>query len=111
MDDADTVTVTDDPDRGHYVLRVDGHPAGTLVYRPAPGASPARVFVHTGIDPAFEGRGLGSRLIAAALDDARTRGFRVLPQCPFVRAYLGRHPEDLDVVGAADRAAYGLPPA
>ena len=53
---------------------------------------------HTEIDPAFEGRGIGSRLIAAALDDIRERRARVLPICPFVRAYLQRHPEYADLV-------------
>lgn len=112
MDDADAVTVTDDPDHHRYVLRVDDVTAGAIVYRPLPAApTPTRVFLHTEVGAAFEGRGLGSRLIAAALADSRERGIGVVPQCPFVRAYLGRHPGDLDVVPAADRAAYGLPSA
>lgn len=107
----DDVTVTDDPDHERYALRVGGEYAGAIVYRPARGSVPTRTFLHTGVEPAFEGRGLGSRLIAAALADSRTRGIAVLPQCPFVKAYLLRHPDDLDVVPAVDRTAYGLPPA
>src|SRR5436309_4836793 len=54
--------------------------------------------IHTEIDPAFEGRGLGTRLIAGALDDIRARGLELIPTCPFVRAYLRRHPEQRDLV-------------
>jgi predicted GNAT family acetyltransferase len=111
VDDVDAVTVTDDPEHHRYQLRVGGESAGAIVYRPLRGATPTHVFLHTGVEAAFEGRGLGSTLIAAALADSRARGIAVVPQCPFVRAYLGRHPDDLDVVPAADRAAYGLPPA
>jgi len=54
--------------------------------------------MHTGIERAFEGRGLGSRFIAGVLDDLRARGLRVHPICPFVREFLGRHPEYTDLV-------------
>ena len=43
-------------------------------------------------------RGVGSRLIRAALDSARDQGLRVVPQCPFVRAFIERHPEYRDLV-------------
>jgi uncharacterized protein len=105
------ISVADDETADRYVLTVDGEPAGVLVYRPLSGATTGRIFLHTQVDPAFEGRGLGSTLIRSALDDARARGFAVLPQCPFVKAYLQRHPAEADVVPAGDRTAYGLPPA
>jgi predicted GNAT family acetyltransferase len=57
------------------------------------------VFTHTDIDDAFEGRGLGSTLVRAALDTARERGLAVRPDCPFVRAYVAKHPDEyLDLV-------------
>jgi predicted GNAT family acetyltransferase len=53
---------------------------------------PGRViFTHTVVEPAFEGRGIGSRLARTVLDDAVTRGLRITPRCPFIRAYIGRH--------------------
>ncbi len=107
--DEPTITVTDDPEHRRYDLRVDGEPAGAIVYRPSAGG--ARILLHTGVEAAFEGRGLGSKLIAGALADCRSHGLAVLPQCPFVKAYLMRHPEELDVVRPGDRLAYGLPPA
>ena len=58
----------------------------------------------TEIDPAFEGQGLGERLVADALADLRARGLRLVPLCPFVRAYLRRRP-DRAVLVAGDPAA------
>jgi uncharacterized protein len=51
------------------------------------------IFTHTEVPPASEGRGIGSRLIRAALDDARHRGFKIVPACSFVAAFVARHPE------------------
>ncbi|WP_019516712.1 GNAT family N-acetyltransferase [Sphingomonas sp. Mn802worker] len=57
------------------------------------------VFTHTEVPPAIEGRGVGTKLIQAALDSARDRGLKVVPQCPFVRAYMDKHPEMRDMLG------------
>ena len=54
--------------------------------------------IHTQVLPDFEGRGVGSALARFALDDARRRGIRVIATCPFVRAYVQRHPETHDIV-------------
>jgi predicted GNAT family acetyltransferase len=54
--------------------------------------------VHTEVEPRFEGEGVGSALVKGALDDIRARGERVVPVCPFVSAYLERHPEYADLV-------------
>jgi predicted GNAT family acetyltransferase len=61
------------------------------------------LLVHTEIDPALEGQGLGDRLVAGALDDLRAHGRKLVPLCPFVRAYLRRHPDQADLV-AGERA-------
>jgi uncharacterized protein len=50
------------------------------------------VFVHTEVPPALRGGGLGERLVRAGLNAARTEGLRIVAVCPFVRAYLGKHP-------------------
>ena len=57
------------------------------------------VFTHTKVPEAIEGQGVGSKLIRAALDAARDQGLTVVPQCPFVAAYIERHPEYRDLVG------------
>jgi uncharacterized protein len=53
---------------------------------------------HTGVPPELEGRGLGSQLARAALEYARIRGLRVIPQCSFVHTYIARHPEYASLV-------------
>ena len=55
-------------------------------------------FLHTEVDSAVEGQGLGSRLAAGALDDVRRRGLRVIAKCPFIAAYLKRHPDYADLL-------------
>lgn len=55
---------------------------------------------HAGVPAAFEGRGVGSRLVAGALALIRARDERVLPRCSFVVAYMHRHPEFDDLRAA-----------
>ena len=51
------------------------------------------IFTHTEVPPPDEGKGIGARLVRAALDDARQRGFKIVPACSFVAAFVRRHPE------------------
>jgi predicted GNAT family acetyltransferase len=95
-DDLDA-RVQDNPDELRYELRLDGNVVGHIRYRVEPDAI---VLVHTEVSPSLEGQGMGARLVAAALDDVRAKGLRVVPQCPFVAAYIRRHPEYADLVRA-----------
>ena len=89
-------TVIDDPAGSRYVLQRDGRQIGQSVYERGPGTI---TFLHTEIDPEFAEHGLGSKLVKASLDDVRaTSTDRVIAVCPFVRAYLRRHPEDEDLL-------------
>jgi uncharacterized protein len=90
------VTVIDRPQEHRYELLVAGEYAGELVYRDR-GASVV-AFLHTEVDPARRRRGLGSLFVREALDDARGRGLHIVPICPFVDAYVKRHPEYDDLV-------------
>jgi predicted GNAT family acetyltransferase len=58
----------------------------------------AIALVHTEVSVSLEGRGLGAQLVSGALDDLRARGLKVVPICPFVRSYIGRHAEYDDLV-------------
>lgn len=103
---AGDVRVIDRPERGRFEVTVDGEPAGFAAYH--------RVgdnldFTHTEVDDRYEGQGVGSRLIKAALDAARDNQRGVLPHCPFVRSYIERHTEYLELVPAARRRQFGLP--
>lgn len=55
-------------------------------------------FTHTIVPPELEGRGIGSRLIAAALKDVREKGLKIVPQCSFVAHYIDSHPEEADLL-------------
>jgi uncharacterized protein len=99
------IEVSDDREAERYVIAVGGERGGFVQYRDR---GRALALVHTEIDDRFEGQGLGGRLISAALDDIRSRGLAVLPFCPFVRGYIARHHEYLDLVPVTQRSQFGL---
>lgn len=99
--------VVDDPSAGRFVVRVGDDVAGRMEYSRE---GETLVVVHTVVEPAFEGRGIGSALARGVLDEARRRGVGVVPVCPFLRSYLQRHPDDLDLVPADRRAELALTP-
>lgn len=55
-------------------------------------------FTHTVMPKALQGKGVGSRLIAAAVKDARARRLKVVARCPFVKAWFAKHPEAQDLL-------------
>ena len=106
MTDAQTI-VRDHPAEHRYEITVAGRLAGYAAYLDRPGGEGGgqrRVFVHTEIDPNYEGQGLGSVLVEGALADVRAAGRRAVAVCPFVSAYLKRHPEEADIVDRATPA-------
>jgi predicted GNAT family acetyltransferase len=92
---ADQVQVFDNPAEGRYEAQLDGKLAGEAFYELQPGRI---VFVHTEVDPTFKGRGIGSLLAKDALDDARSKGLRVVARCPFIARYISEHPEYQDLL-------------
>jgi predicted GNAT family acetyltransferase len=94
--DAREYVVTDNPDERRYQILRDGEVVGEIRYRTQPGLI---ALVHTEVARDAQGQGVGSRLVAGALDDIRAKGLSVMPLCPFVSAYLRRHPEQRDLVG------------
>ena len=89
-------TLADNRARSRYEAVVDGAVAGYAEYLLG---ERTIVFTHTVVEPAFEGKGIGSRLVRFALDDARARGLKVRPQCPFFAKYIATHPAYADLVG------------
>ena len=100
------IRVVDVPERSRFEVLVDGEIAGFTEYRRRPGLI---AFIHTLIDPRFEGQGLGSQLVRTALSEARSDRLSVLPFCPFVRSYIAGHAEYLDLVPEEMRATFELP--
>ena len=89
------IEVRDNAEQTRFEITSDGAQAGFAQYVTRPGRM---IFVHTEIDPAFEGKGLGSALAKAALDEARAQGVRVVPLCPFIASYIERHADYADLV-------------
>lgn len=96
---ADQVTVTNNPDEKRYEARLGDALAGFAEYQLT---DELIVFTHTEVDPAYEGKGVGSALAKFALDDVKAAGDRkVLPTCPFIKAWIGRHPDYIPLVYGA----------
>ena len=57
-------------------------------------------FIHTEVPPELGGKGIGSQLIKGALDQVRAAGLKVIAQCPFVKAYIEKHPDYADLLEA-----------
>lgn len=73
-------------------------PEGLAELRYRMGAASTIVLAHTETPAAAQGRGIASRLAHEALEYARANHLRVIPTCPYVRAYIQRHPEYADLV-------------
>ena len=103
MDEA-KIEVVDVAERSRFEITLDGQLAGFEDYR----LVGERIeFVHTEIDPAFEGQGLGGKLARAALDTVRARGLHVTPLCPYIAGWIKKHPEYADLVDAEHRHLVG----
>ena len=92
------VTVTKESDK--FTIAVDGNPAGLTAYADQDNQ---RVFPHTEVDDAFEGRGLATIVIGEALAQTKAEGLRIVPMCPTVAAYVEKHPEYADIVDRPGR--------
>ena len=86
---SDSADVTDNTDASRFELRADGWLA-ELLYRIR---GDRLVLVHTEVPFELEGRGIGGRLVTAAVDRAAREGLTLVPLCPFARGWLERHPE------------------
>ena len=87
-------TITRHDDRNRYVLSADGAEAGYIEFHESDGVID---LPHTVVDEQFNGRGYGSQLAKHVLDDARERGLKVIPSCPFLDRYITKHPEYEDL--------------
>jgi uncharacterized protein len=85
---ASTGSVTDNPTRKRFEL-VSGGQTAFLLYKRT---RDALTLIHTEVPPALRGHRLGEALVKAALHEARSAGLRIVAVCPFVKAYLRKHP-------------------
>ena len=90
----DTSAVSHDPAAHRFEVRTNAG-TGLLTYLEQ---GPALEILHTEVPDAAEGQGYAAALAVAALDFARREGKRVIPSCPFVAAYIQRHPSYADLL-------------
>ena len=89
------VEVRNNGDEQRFEARVDGALVGFAEYRRHPGVVE---FIHTEVDPEYQGRGVAARLAAGALDQVRSAGDKIIARCPYIASYLRRHPDQQDLV-------------
>lgn len=89
-----TLPVENNPPENRFEVNVDGETA-VLLYEQSDNQL---TILETLVPEAIEGRGIGSALAKAGLEYARDNNLRVMVICPFVKAYIQRHPEWLDIV-------------
>ena len=81
-------SVVDNVTKNRFELSVNGETAYLLYER----TNDALTLIHTEVPLALRGRHLGEALVEAALESARAAGLRVMAVCPFVKAYVRKHP-------------------
>jgi uncharacterized protein len=86
--------VTQNETANRFEIAVDGGTAFLEYHR----GRDFLTLVHTEVPAELEGRGIGGKLAKAGLEFARAENLKVVPSCPFVAAYIRRHPEYLDLV-------------
>ena len=89
-----TLAIDHQPEARRFVADVGGK-AAYITYRELDGH--LLELDHTYVPREFRGTGIASQLTVRALEHARERGWRVVPSCPFVAAYIERHPEYRDL--------------
>ncbi len=87
--------VEENPAKHRFEILVDDALAGFTAYLPR---GEVLVFTHTEVDDRYQGMGVGAALIRGTLDQIRARGGKVVPRCPFMAAFIERHPDYADLV-------------
>lgn len=89
-------TFRQDAENDRYVAEIDGVVVGFTEYHLR--GDSHYFFYHTELDEGLSGQGIGSRLARFALDDVRAKGALVTPLCPFIAAWMDKHPDYDDLI-------------
>jgi uncharacterized protein len=103
--DTASIVIENNTDTQQYEAKLDGKVVAFSEYRPI-GAS--LMFTHTEVNEDLEGKGVGSQLIRFALEDTKAKGMTAIPMCPFVKIFIQRHKEYIDVVHPSHRKVFGM---
>lgn len=90
------ITHKQENNRGYFVATEDSDELGRIVYKMA---GPTKLLIeHTEVNPLYEGKGIGKKLVYAVVDYARSNGIKILPLCSFAKALFAKTPEIHDVL-------------
>ena len=92
-------------EKKRYEVLLNGEVVGFAEFRRI---GDAIMLPHTEVNEGHEGEGLGSQLAKFALDDVKASGKLVIPMCPFIAAYIRRHPEYVDLIHPQQRGVFKL---
>lgn len=96
--DLSQTTLNLNEEKSQYEITVEGQ----LAYIEFKLNKKGQIFLtHTEVPESMEGKGIGSHLVKIVLAEIRKKGWKLFPLCPFVKAYLQRHPEERDVLDPA----------
>jgi len=101
----DDYSIRDNPDKHRFEADLGKGDVAIAEYNLL---SHAIMFTHTEVPEAYEGRGIGTRLIEFALAAARERGLQVIPICPFFAVYMKEHAEVQDLLTPAYAKILGV---
>jgi hypothetical protein len=85
-----------EPAQHRFVTELDGGALALLEYREV--GNGVLDYYRTYVPREHRGRGVAAGLVQFALDDARERGFKVRPTCPFVAKIIAGRPDYADLV-------------
>lgn len=98
--EAPDASVTHDALSRRFEVRVGDHPLAFLSYLLEGNRA---VFEHTFVPTELRGKGIAANLVRTALEEARQRGWRVVPRCSFVTAFIKRNPQFADLMAPEAR--------
>ncbi|MEZ0181362.1 GNAT family N-acetyltransferase [Flavobacterium oncorhynchi] len=85
-----------DTRRGYFEAVEDGKEAGKMTYTWA--GDTKFIIDHTEVNPDFNGKGVGKKLVMAAVEYARTNNLKIIPLCPFAKSVFDKVEEIRDVL-------------
>jgi hypothetical protein len=78
--------------RGRFVIDLGDGKEAELTYSRA--GTSRWIADHTGVPRSHEGQGLGGRLVRALIAAAKAEGVKIVPLCPYIKAWVRKHPEE-----------------
>ncbi len=87
---------TDDSKHGHFAAMDNNRQAGLMTYTWA--GETKMIIDHTEVNPDYSGRGVGKKMVMAAVEYARKQNIKILPLCPFAKSVFMKDKELHDVL-------------